>query len=101
VAGGRQGALDTRLEALGCARRATAAVPYHGLAPAAVRGTRLVATLPRRLGADLTADPSLALTGAPQETGTISFAMTWHPRLDGDPAQQWLRDTIRAARPAG
>jgi len=22
--------------------------------------------------------------------------MVWHPRLDQDPAQQWLRDTIRA-----
>jgi hypothetical protein len=22
--------------------------------------------------------------------------MVWHPRLDQDPAQQWLRDTIRS-----
>jgi hypothetical protein len=22
--------------------------------------------------------------------------MVWHPRLDHDPAQQWLRDTIRS-----
>jgi hypothetical protein len=39
--------------------------------------------------------------GAPEETSTMSFAMTWHPRLDGDPAQQWLRDTIRATTPTG
>jgi len=58
VAGGRQGALDTRLETLGRARRASATVPYHALAPAATHGTRLVATLPRRLANGLAADPS-------------------------------------------
>jgi hypothetical protein len=26
--------------------------------------------------------------------------MVWHPRLDHDPAQQWLRDTIRSVAAA-
>ena len=30
----------------------------------------------------------------------MSFSMAWYPRLDGDPAQRWLRDGIRAAAPA-
>ena len=77
VAGGRQGAVDTRLGALGHARRASVAGPYHAFA----------------------ADPSLAAAEAPEEIGTMSFAMAWHPRLDSDPAQQRLRDTIRAAAP--
>ena len=99
VLAGRQGTVDMRLEALGHARRASVTVSYHALAAAAIRDTRLVATLPRRLAGHLAADRTLAVTGAPEETGTMSFSMAWHPRLDGDPAQRWLRDTIRAATP--
>jgi DNA-binding transcriptional LysR family regulator len=101
VLAGRQGTVDTRLEALGRGRRASVTVSYHAFAAAAVRDTRLVATLPRRFAGHLTADRALAVTGAPEEIGTLSFAMAWHPRLDGDPAQRWLRDTIRAAAPTG
>jgi DNA-binding transcriptional LysR family regulator len=100
MAGGRQGGLDTRLEALGRARRASVTVPYHAAAAAAIRETPLVATLPWRFAGDLTADPSLTVTEAPGETGTMSFTMAWHPRLDGDPAQKWLRDAIRTTKPA-
>jgi DNA-binding transcriptional LysR family regulator len=99
ILAGRQGAVDTRLDALGRARRASVTVPYHALAAAAIRETRLVATLPRRLASHLTADRTLAMTGAPEEIGTMSFSMTWHPRLDADPAQRWLRDGIRAITP--
>jgi DNA-binding transcriptional LysR family regulator len=99
ILAGRQGAVDTRLDALGRARRASVTVPYHALAAATIRETRLVATLPRRLASHLTADRTLAMTGAPEEIGTMSFSMTWHPRLDADPAQRWLRDGIRAITP--
>ena len=30
----------------------------------------------------------------------MSYRMFWHPRLDGDPAQRWLRDTVRAVTAA-
>ena len=53
---GRQGTVDTRLRALGRARRASVTVPYHALAAAAIRETRLVATMLRRLAGHLTAD---------------------------------------------
>jgi DNA-binding transcriptional LysR family regulator len=99
VLAGRQGTVDTRLEALGRARRASVTVSYHAYAAAVIRDTRLVATLPRRFAGHLTADRTVVVTGAPEEIGTLSFSMAWHPRLDADPAQQWLRDTIRAAAP--
>jgi hypothetical protein len=25
----------------------------------------------------------------------MTFLMTWHPRVDDDPAQRWLRDLVR------
>jgi DNA-binding transcriptional LysR family regulator len=101
VLAGRQGTVDTRLEALGRARRASVTVSYHAFAAAAIRDTQLVATLPRRFAGYLAADRTLAVTGAPEEIGTLSFSMAWHPRLDTDPAQRWLRDTVRAAAPDG
>ncbi|TGP40343.1 LysR family transcriptional regulator, partial [bacterium M00.F.Ca.ET.230.01.1.1] len=26
----------------------------------------------------------------------VTISMLWHPRLDADPAQRWLRDCVRA-----
>jgi DNA-binding transcriptional LysR family regulator len=41
-------------------------------------------------------DPALAVVAAPVELEPFQYFMVWHPRLDHDPAQQWLRDTIRS-----
>jgi DNA-binding transcriptional LysR family regulator len=92
----RQGAIDIRLGALGRARRANVTVPYHALAAAVVEGTNLIATLPNRLLDGLTISTTLTVIPTPLEIGPISFSMAWHPRLDNDPAQQWLRETIRS-----
>jgi len=92
----RQGAIDIRLGALGRARRANVTVPFHALAAAVVPGTDLVATLPNRFLDKLTIPRTLAVIPTPPEIGPISFSMAWHPRLDTDPAQQWLRETIRS-----
>jgi DNA-binding transcriptional LysR family regulator len=100
IAEARQGALDIRLGALGRLRRAKVTVPYVALAPAVVQGTNLVATLPNRFLGALTIPTPLSVIPAPAEIGPISFSMVWHPRLDNDPAQQWLRETIRSATSA-
>jgi DNA-binding transcriptional LysR family regulator len=97
LAEARQGAVDIRLGALGRARRAKVTVPYLALAATVVQGTNLVATLPNRFLDALTIPTPLSVIPAPAEIGPISFSMAWHPRLDNDPAQQWLRETIRSA----
>ncbi|TIL50262.1 MAG: LysR family transcriptional regulator, partial [Mesorhizobium sp.] len=28
-------------------------------------------------------------------TAEVTISMLWHPRLDADPAQRWLRDCVR------
>ncbi|MGQ4435750.1 hypothetical protein [Streptomyces sp. SAS_260] len=33
---------------------------------------------------------------APEEIRPLHYQMAWHPRLDGDLGQRWLRDTVRA-----
>jgi DNA-binding transcriptional LysR family regulator len=97
IAEARQGTLDIRLGALGRPRRANVTVPYHALAAAVVQQTNLVATLPNRLLEAFTIPTSLFVIPTPAEIAPISFSMAWHPRLDNDPAQRWLRETIRSA----
>jgi DNA-binding transcriptional LysR family regulator len=94
VTDGRQGHVDRRLESLGRPRRATVTVPYHAAAAAAVPGTSLVATLPSGFAIQHATPGITAVIPAPDEIGAMTYAMSWHPRLDNDAAQRWLRDTI-------
>jgi DNA-binding transcriptional LysR family regulator len=94
VENGRQPSIDQRLAAVGTPRVAGLTVPYHAVAANAVVGTRLVATLPSRMVGDI---PGRRAPAAPAEIRTMSYSMSWHPRLDGDPAHTWLRDLVRAA----
>jgi DNA-binding transcriptional LysR family regulator len=91
---GEQSAIDRRLTELGQHRTATLSVPYHTAAVLAVPDTRLVATLPERLVSILD-NPHLRVVKAPAEVEPMPYLMTWHPRLDDDPAQRWLRDLVR------
>jgi DNA-binding transcriptional LysR family regulator len=94
VTDGRQGHVDRRLEALGRPRRAAVTVPYHAAAAAAVPGTALMATLPRSFAIRHATPGTTTVIPAPDEIGPMSYAMSWHPRLDDDAAQRWLRDAI-------
>jgi DNA-binding transcriptional LysR family regulator len=95
VTDGRQGHVDRQLESLGKPRRASLTVPYHAAAAAAVPGTTLVATLPASLAVQHAVPGITSVIPAPGQIGPMSYAMSWHPRLDDDAAQCWLRDTIR------
>jgi DNA-binding transcriptional LysR family regulator len=91
---GEQSAVDRRLAELGHRRESALSVPYHTAAVLAVPGTHLVATLPARLLSTLD-DPALRVVAAPPEVAPMPYLMTWHPRIDDDPAQRWLRDLVR------
>jgi DNA-binding transcriptional LysR family regulator len=94
--GERQTAIDRHLEDLGTRRRAGLTVPYHSLAARSVLGTRLILTLPARLLEEQRSDPGIRILPAPEEIRALRYRMAWHPRLDGDLGQRWLRDAIRA-----
>jgi DNA-binding transcriptional LysR family regulator len=98
---GETPAIDRVLTGLGRPRRVALTVPYHSAAVAAVPGTPLVATLPRRLLAAVADDPAVRITAAPPEIDTMPYLMVWHPRLDDDPAQRWLRDLVRVVAAEG
>jgi DNA-binding transcriptional LysR family regulator len=93
---GEQPLIANRLRELGVPRRAALTLPLNVGAPAALPDTNLVATLSRRLVDRYANDPALAVVAAPVELEPFQYFMVWHPRLDHDPAQQWLRDTIRS-----
>ena len=93
---GEQPLIADRLRGLGVARRAAVTVPLNLAALAALPGTNLVATLNRRLVKRYADDPALAVVAAPVELEPFQYFMFWHPRLDHDKAQQWLRETIRS-----
>jgi len=53
-----------------------------------------MATLPSSFAIQHAAPGVTSVIPAPDEIGAISYAMSWHPRLDDDDAQRWLRDTV-------
>lgn len=97
VQAGEQSAVDNKLTELGHHRTAALTVPYHSAAITAVPGTPLVATLPERLLTTAATDPTTRIINAPKEIKTMPYLMIWHPRLDDDPSQRWLRDLTRLA----
>jgi DNA-binding transcriptional LysR family regulator len=97
---GGQTLIEERLERLGTARKAGLTVPYHAAAAPAVAGTSLIVTLPSRLLAAPGVDPWLRVASAPEEIRPLRYQMSWHPRLDDDPAYRWLRDTVRTVTSA-
>ena len=97
---GEQPLIANRLRELGVARRAAVTLPLNVGAPAALPDTHLVATLNRRLVDRYADDPALAVVAAPVELESFHYVMFWHPRLDHDTAQQWLRDMVRSVAAA-
>lgn len=97
VLSGEQTMVERRLAALGLRRRAGLRVPYFSAAAAALPGTTLIAVLPRR-GAEPYADrPAYRIAEAPAEFAPFPYGIAWHPRVDGDPVNRWLRGIVRQA----
>jgi len=82
-----------QLEHLGAHATAEIRVPSFTAAIAAVRGTRLIAVVPRRF-AERFADPGLRIAEAPHEIVGFTYWMLWHPRVADDRAHRWLRSLV-------
>lgn len=93
------GPIDDALREFGLRREVVAVVPGFPDAMRVARQTDLVALVPRScLGRfPAQADPLLeGLSGfdLPVRTPDVAVSAMWHPRLDADPAQRWLRSTV-------
>ncbi|MDR3453901.1 MAG: LysR substrate-binding domain-containing protein [Rhodoferax sp.] len=93
--GGFIGAVDEAVQARGHSRRVQVSVSSFLLVPSLVEGTDLIATVPARLAQQWAG--LLAVVSLPLEVPGFSVSMGWHPRAHADPAQLWLRETLRQA----
>jgi DNA-binding transcriptional LysR family regulator len=88
-----EGLIDELLKAIGLEREVVTGVGGFSTALALARATDLIATVPERHTGTLRAG-MLSFT-LPFATPELTVSMLWHPRLQADPAHQWLRERVR------
>ncbi len=88
---------DKRLAALGYTRRSAICVPYFGTALECIPQTNLVLTGTSSVVRAAKLRPDLRVIEAPVELTGFSFQQVWHPRLNTDLAQRWLRQEMLLA----
>ncbi|GAA5156935.1 MULTISPECIES: LysR family transcriptional regulator [Amycolatopsis] len=95
--GRSRGPLDDALEAAGLHRHVAAVVPTFAVAVLLVASSHYVGLVPSRLAEQY--GPPLGIRPFPVgvDLPAVDVRLSWHARLDADPAHRWLRDTIRAA----
>ena len=90
------GPIDTALEEHGLRRHVALVVPNPYTALFALQDSDLLLILPKNLASSaLAAGLRIRLFDLPVPLETVLLTQAWHPRLENDPAHQWLRRTIR------
>ncbi|PXX71147.1 LysR family transcriptional regulator [Nocardia tenerifensis] len=95
--GRARGPLDDVLAAAGLQRRVAAVVPTHAVAALLVSSSDYIGLVPHRLAQEYGKPLGLHSFPLPADLPEIEIRLLWHARLDADPAQRWLRDTLREA----
>jgi DNA-binding transcriptional LysR family regulator len=95
--GRARGPLDDALEAAGLKRHVAAVVPTFAVATLLVASSHYVGLVPQRLAEQSSHTLGIRWFPIPAALPELDVRMLWHARLDADPAQRWLRDTIRDA----
>jgi DNA-binding transcriptional LysR family regulator len=98
-AGRPHGFVDEKLAALGRTRRVALMINQYAAAVHVVRGTDLLAVLPRRFVEANGAADALHITALPIEMPRIEIGLLWHRRHERDAAQRWLREAIARVAP--
>lgn len=92
---GQQTLIERKLEELGITRKPALRVSYFSAAIHAVRGTSLVATVPKRIALNYCTSSDIKVVEAPIELEPFRYIMAWHPRVSEDKAHCWLRNIIK------
>ncbi|MFX0575281.1 LysR family transcriptional regulator [Nocardia nepalensis] len=95
--GRARGPLDDALAAVGLQRRVAAVVPTSAVAALLVASSHYVGLVPQRLAEQYGRALGLRWFPIAATLPEVEVRLLWHARLDADPAQRWLRDTIRDA----
>jgi DNA-binding transcriptional LysR family regulator len=86
--------VDSVLAQRGLERRVALRVTNFLIAPVVVCETDFVNTMPARLARQLAKTYPLRVLPVPLELPKFQYCMFWHPRVDHDPAQRWLRQFV-------
>ncbi|MBB5857981.1 LysR family transcriptional regulator [Amycolatopsis umgeniensis] len=92
-----RGPLDDVLEAAGLHRKVAATVPTSAVAAFLVASSDYIGLAPQRLAEQYGRSLGIRWFPIPADLPEIEVRLLWHARLDADPAQRWLRETIRDA----
>ena len=90
--GAEKGQIDEALRLMGLDRNIVAIVDSFSAALAFARGSDLVASIPERHTDALRA--GMYGFTLPVALPEVTVSLLWHPRLDADPAHQWLRKCV-------
>jgi len=86
--------VDTALAERGLERRIALRVTNFLIAPLVVAQTDFINTMPTRLARQLAKTYPLRLVPPPLKLPYFEYCMLWHPRVEHDPAQRWLREFV-------
>jgi DNA-binding transcriptional LysR family regulator len=89
----QMGPIDQALQALALERDIATTVGGFSTAVALARASDLIASVPERHTGSLRAGMFSFVLPVPTPEFTVS--LLWHPRLQADPAHQWLRGVVR------
>ena len=90
------GFIDESLASLGRKRRVVLTVNQFFTAGRVVANSNVLTVLPRHFVSVTGIADQLALHDLPFAVSTVHVDAVWHTRHQGDPAHQWLRETIQA-----
>lgn len=74
-------------------------VPFFALVPELLRGSDLVATIPRRIAEHFARDGELCVRPVPLDMPSFEVCQAWHPSFGTDPGLVWLREAVARALP--
>lgn len=98
---GRPSHVDDVLAERGLERRIRRVVPFFNSGLLLAASTDYVLTVSNRAAAALAPTLDLRLLEPPLPLSPYALSLLWHPRLDNEPANQWLRAVfVRAAQEA-
>ena len=90
----RTSQVDVALSERGLSRRIAVTLPYFNATAAILARSDLVLTAPERLARRLCERQPLVLVAAPVDLPGFSFRVSWHARLQHDPAHAFLRALV-------
>lgn len=95
------GYIDDLLREKGVERKVARAVPYFVTALQLTAQTDYLLTISERIAKQLGPQFGLKILEVPFDMRPYALSLVWHPRFDGNPAHQFLREVfVRAAREA-